>query len=314
MKFAVVIDSTASLPEFVLKQRPIKVVPISVTIGGEEIPDETSPQELVSIYNSGKISPNTDIFSITPTTEQIYDFILKEVVPHYDYAICQSVSQSASPIYASFKEIANTIPEEARQIRQELNIEAPFRLGYINSGTTVAGQGLIAIFSDFLFSKTGYSINYTEKLENFKKVCKSFTVVKDTMHARHRAKLRGVETVGLPTALIGKAVGLAAIVLMQNDVNSHIALKLGYKKMVNRLLDYACERIEEGLFFPFINISYGGDLSEIDEFESYQKLQKIAKTNGVTVLEGVMSLTAGVNYGPKTMSLGIAPKNHKAQP
>lgn len=314
MKFAIVIDSMASLPEFVLKQRPIKVVPISVTIGGEEVPDETSPQELVNIYNSGKISPNTDIYSITPTTEQIYDFIVKEVVPNYDYAICQSVSQVASPIYASFKEIANTIPKEARRIRDELNIESPFRLGYINSGTTVAGQGLIAIFADFLFTKIGYSISYNEKLENFKKVCKSFTVVKDTMHARHRAKLKGVETVGLPTALIGKAVGLAPIVLMQNDVNSHIAVKPGYEKMVNRLLDYACERIEEGLFFPFINISYGGKLSEIEEFDSYAKLQKVAKKNGVTILKGVMSLAAGVNYGPKAFSVGIAPKNYKAEP
>lgn len=314
MKFSVVIDSMASLPEFVLNQRPIKVLPIAVTVGGKEIPDKTSPDELVSIYNSGQISPNTDIYSVTPSTEEIYDFILQEIVPNYDYAICQSVSQSASPIYASFKEISNMIPKEARRVRDELSIEAPFRLGYINSGTTVAGQGLIAIFSDFLFTKIGYTVSYNDKLESFKKVCKSFTVVKDTMHARHRAKLKGVETVGLPTALIGKAVGLAPIVLMQNDVNSHIAVKPGYKKMVNRLLDYVSQRIEEGLFFPFINISYGGDLSEIQEFEAYENLEKVAKKNGVTILKGVMSLAAGVNYGPKALSVGIAPKNLKAEP
>ncbi len=314
MKFVVVVDSIASIPEFVLSQRPIKVIPVSVSIDGQTVPGETSAQELVRIYNSDKISSGADMFSITPTTEQIYDYIVQEVIPNYDYAVCQSVSKSVSPIYESFKEISGSIQQEARFIRDKLDIEAPFKLGCVNSGTTLAGQGLIAVFADFLFTKTGYSISYIEKLENFKRVCKSFTVVKDTMHARQRAKLKGVETVGLPTALIGKAVGLVPIVLMQNDATSHIAIKLGYKRMVNRVLDYACERVEEGLFFPFINITYGGDLSEVDEFDSYAKLLKIAKKNEVTIFKSVMSLAAGVNYGSRAISLGIAPKNHKAEP
>lgn len=314
MKFAVVIDSMASLPEFVLKQRPIQVLPISVKIGDDEILDKTSSSKLVKIYKSGRISPNTPIFSRTPTTEEIHDFIVRKVVSNYDYAICQSVSKSASTIYDSFAEVSSTISKEAREIRDSKGVQSPFRLSYMNTGTTVAGQGLLAIFADYLFSKGGDFTTYTNTLESFRKVCKGFTVVKDTMHARHRAKLRGVETVGLPTALIGKAVGLAPIVLMQNDVNSHIAVKPGYEKMVNRLLRYASERIEEGLYIPFINISYGGDLADIETFEEFPRLQEVAKKHKVTILKAVMSLAAGVNYGPQALSLGIAPKNNKVEP
>jgi len=63
MRFAVVIDSMASLPEFVLDQRPIKVLPIAIKLGEEEISDKTSSSELIEIYNSGRISPNTEIYS-----------------------------------------------------------------------------------------------------------------------------------------------------------------------------------------------------------------------------------------------------------
>jgi len=212
-------------------------------------------------YLIKQVSPNTEIYSRTPTTVEIHDFIINEVVPFYDYAVCQSVSKSASTIYDSFAEVSKSIAKESRQIRQEQSIDAPFRLSYLNTGTIVSGQGLLAICADYLFSKESDFTVYTKKLNQFKAVCKSFTVVKDTLHARHRAKLRGVATVGLPTALIGKAVGLAPVVLMQNDINSHVVVKPGYEKMVNRLLSYACDRIEQGLYLPFVNICYAGNMS-----------------------------------------------------
>ncbi len=314
MKFAVVIDSMASLPEFVLRQRPIEVLPIAIKLGDEEISDKTSASQLIEIYSSGRISPNTEIYSRTPTTEEIHDFIVNKIVSNYDYAICQSVSRSASTIYDSFVEVSETITKEAHEIRQQQSIVTPFRLTCMNTGTIVSGQGLLAIYADYLFSKEADFTTFGAKLNRFKTVCKSFTVVKDTMHARHRAKLRGVDTVGLPTALIGKAVGLAPIVLMQSDVNSHIAVKPGYEKMVNRLLSYVCEQIEHGLYLRFVNICYAGDLKDIQSFDQYQRLVDTAKAHKVKILESVMSLAAGVNYGPQAFSVGIAPKNHTAEP
>jgi len=213
------------------------------------------------------------------------------------------VSKSASTIYDSFAEVSKSIAKESRQIRQEQSIDAPFRLSYLNTGTIVSGQGLLAICADYLFSKESDFTVYTKKLNQFKAVCKSFTVVKDTLHARHRAKLGGVAT-----------VGLAPVVLMQNDINSHVVVKPGYEKMVNRLLSYACNRIEQGLYLPFVNICYAGNMSDISYLDQYQRLKEVAKKYNVTILESVMSLAAGVNYGPQAFSVGIAPRDQSIEP
>jgi len=52
------------------------VFPIAIKLGEEEISDKTSSSELIEIYNSGRISPNTEIYSRTPTTVEIHDFII----------------------------------------------------------------------------------------------------------------------------------------------------------------------------------------------------------------------------------------------
>jgi len=94
---------------------------------------------------------------------------------------------------------------------------------------------------------------------------------------------------------------------MQNDINSHVVVKLGYEKMVNRLLSYACDRIEQGLYLPFVNIFYAGNMSDISYLDQYQRYN-------VTILESVMSLAAGVNYGPQAFSVGIAPRDQSIEP
>lgn len=314
MNYTLVLDSSAALPEYLLRQRPIKILPMNVRIDDEEFPDIIDADKLIDIYSSGRMTVNANIDAITPDEDLISNFILNEVVPTYDFAICQTLAQTVSPIFDNLSGVATHISKKSREIREDLDIQTPFRMTSMSTGTTIAGQGLLAIYADMILSKGMSYTKYTEQIAKFKRVAKGYLVVKDMVYARHRAKLRGVKTVAMPIAVIGKAIGLSPIALNHNEELKVITLQPSFAKSANKLFKYARARIAEGLHFQVINITIAGDPEELKQFDEFNKLTAEAKAAGVQVLVGVMGLAGSINCGPGAIGLGIAPKDVSKEP
>ena len=314
MKYTIVVDSVAAIPESILKTRPIKVLPIVIDIDGTVQRDDLSEQELIDIYQGDTLSVKSVIKSLPPSSEQIRDMILTEIAPYSDYAVCQSLSRVTSSIYETTEKVASGISKDARDVRNELGIEHPFRMTALNTGTTLAGQGLVAIYSDIMLGRGTEIQEYSNKIEKFTKLVKTYVIVKDLVYSRQRAIEKGVKTVGLGTALIGKTVGLTPIVEICNDVTTPVAKTLGFDKTLDKLITFITEQIIEGLLVPVINISYAGDLDDIHTLSVTDKLKEVAKKHKVKLLFGVMGLGSSTVYGPGAFSVGIVPKNRQAQP
>jgi len=314
MNYTLVLDSSAALPEFLLEKRPIKILPMTVRIDDDEFPDIVDEVKLISLYESGKISTNANIDAISPSQDLISDFILQQVVPEYDFAICQTLAKTVSPIYDNLSGAANQISGKAREARESMGIEQPFRMTYMSTGTTVAGQGLLGVYADIMLSKGMDYSQYKTQIEKFKQVAKGYLVVKDMVYARHRAKMRGVKTVALPVAVIGKLVGLSPIALNHNETLNVVAMPTSYEKSANKLFKYAIDRIEEGLYFNAINVTIAGNPTDLDAFPAFLALKKASEKAQIKLLVGVMSLAASINCGPGAIGLGIAPKNLKKEP
>jgi len=314
MKYTLVLDSSAALPEFVLNTRSIKILPITVRIDDNEFPDIIDEAQLIDIYKSGKVSVGADIDVVSPDSELIRKFILKEVVPKYDFAICQTIAKTVSPIYDNLSEIANNLSKESRYIREGLGIDTPFRMTYLSAGTTVAGQGLLGVYADFVLSRGMEYTQYKIQIEKFKRLTKGYLAIKDMVYARHRAKLRGVKTVALPVAVVGKFVGLSPLALNHNETLSVVGMNSSYEKSVNKLFRYARKRIRDGLYFAAINITIAGDPKELENFSEFNSLKRDAEKAEVKLLIGVMTLAASINCGPGTIGIGIAPKNQTEEP
>ena len=314
MNYTLVLDSSAAIPEYLLRKRPIKMLPMTIRIDNHEFPDIVDKDELLKIYASGKVSIDADIDVITPSPDLIKRFILDEVVPDYDFAICQTLAQTVSPIYANLSGVANQIAKESRIVRENLGNKHPFRMTYISTGTTVAGQGLLGIYADMILSKGMDYMKYTTQIEKLKKVTKGYLVVKDMVYARHRTKLRGVKTVAMPIAVLGKMIGLSPIALNHNEELKVITLQSSFEKSANKVFKYARDRIKNGLYFPAINITFAGDPKDLEQFSEFEQLIKDAKAANVQLLIGVMGLAASINCGPGALGLGIAPKNMSIEP
>ena len=314
MKYTIVVDSVAALPEFVLVNRPIKVLPISVVINDKAMPDSISEEGLIDIYQGSELSIKSQVTTLPPSPEQIRDFIINEVAPYSDYAICQSLSRVASPIFDNFASVSHQISKDAKEARGKLGIEHPFRMTSLNSGTTLAGQGLIAIYADMLLSK-GVELNeYSLTIEKFTKAVRTYAIVRDILYSRKRAIEKGVETIGFAPALLGKTFGVTPIVEICNDQTVPVQSKRGFDAAFESIIRYAIDRIVEGLFIPVVNISYAGDLNDIKNLPIMDELEATAKKHKVKLCFGVMGLGSSTVYGPGGFSIGIAPKNQKDKP
>jgi len=309
MNYTLVLDSSAAIPEYLLKQRPIKMLPITVRIDDNEFPDIVEKDELLEIYASGKVSIDADIDVISPNADLITKFILDEVAPHHDFAICQTLAQTVSPIYDNLSGVANNIAKESRDVRSKLGIDSPFRMTYMSTGTTVAGQGLLGIYADMMLSRGMEYTKYTTQIEKFKRVAKGYLVVKDMVYARHRAKLRGVKTVAMPVAVLGKMIGLSPIALNHNEELKVVTMQPSFEKSTNKLFRYARKCIKQGLHFPAINITIAGDPEGLEQFTEFEKLKSDAKKANVQ-----MGLAGSINCGPGSIGLGIAPKDLSLEP
>ena len=313
-KYAIVIDSSGSLPETVLLHRPIKILPIKIHIDDEVFQDHSDEAQLEEIYRSGRINKKARIRTTPPSVTDIRDFILKEIVPYYDFAICQTLAKSVSPVNKHITSVAMQITRDARQVRKRLGIDAPFRMTFMSSGTTVAGQGLVAFYADVMLARGMEYKVYKTEIEEFKKCTKGYVAVKDLMYARQRGMERGHKTIPFAKALTGDLIGLSPIVLNRNEEMKVVAMPLSFKQSVNRLFNYAIECIEEGLYFPVINISIASSTSKLPKFPGFEELQNAAQKANVTLLVSVMSLSASIHYGAGAVALGIAPLNTEIEP
>ncbi len=315
MKYIIVVDSVAAIPDFFYKQRPIKVLPITLNIDGEIKPDDIDEQSLIDIYQSDTLKVKSKIITASPEPEQIARFILDEVVPYADYAICQTMSrQTGSALYKNFETVASRIAKESHNVRSRLGIDHPFRMTYMSTGTGIAGQGLVAIYADTLLNKGTEIQDYTRIMNKFTKVVRTYAIVKDIYYTRQRGLEKGIDSVGLAPALLGKAVGLTPVVEIYDDKTTPVTAKLGFEKALESLIEYTIERIQEGLYTPVVNISYAGDLNDITKLPVIDRLRETAQKHKVKLLFGVMRLGASSMYGPGGFSIGLAPKNGKDKP
>ena len=314
MNYALVVDSAAALPESILQSDSIFVLPIVINFDGETQDDVISESELIRLYQGNELTVKTKLTTAPPSPEQVKEYLLSKVVPNADNVICLSLSKATSPTFENVKRATEAIADDAREVRAELGIKKPFKIAALNSATTIAGYGLVAIYADRLLSQEKDLDRAAEIVNKFIKVTRTYVIVRDLVYSRNRALQRGVKTIGYSAALLGKTIGLTPIVEITQDKNTPVATIKSFFGALEQIVIYLTQRIEEGLFFNVINISYAGDLQDLFAIASIERLKSVAEQHKVKLLFGVMGLASSTVYGPGAFSVGIAPKNQSDSP
>ncbi|MEN8171107.1 MAG: DegV family protein [Pseudomonadota bacterium] len=145
-----------------------------------------------------------------------------------------------------------------------------------------------------------------EPLEAMRDSIRAYVIPEDLYYLHTRASTKGDNSVGLLSYKLGNMLNVKPIIQCVKGETSPCDKASGFDKALNRLFDRVEQAIEKGLRTPFIAMSYAGDLSEMRNYECYQRFQVLAQGLNIETMLSVMSTTAGINVGPRSFSLAYA--------
>lgn len=310
MRIGLTVDSACDLPWSFVEQNNIFILPISVRINDQLVEDTRDPGKTVEFYRSGLLSKGHDVESIPYTVEQIRQLFLDKVVVDYDFAFIQTITRTRSPIYENAYEAMHLILGEYRQRRQAAGITRPFSMRVVDSRSMFAGQGVIAAETMRLIKANTPKNELRTRVESLSANTYGYAVPPDVYYLRERARKKGDNSVSFVSALLGKALDIAPIICAHKGETFPVAKVRGFEAGVQRVFEYAVQRIEQGLLSPYICISYAGDESIIPQLPGFDRLAKVAGAHNVELLTSMMSTTGGANVGPGTLSLALIAEPH----
>jgi fatty acid-binding protein DegV len=84
-----------------------------------------------------------------------------------------------------------------------------------------------------------------------------------------------------------------------------------FEAAAERVFANVTREIGRGLLAPFVNLSYGGDWTPILQLDGYKKMAQAAASRGVEICWSHLSVTAGVNVGPGSLTVGVIAQPHE---
>lgn len=135
----------------------------------------------------------------------------------------------------------------------------------------------------------------------------SYMVPRDLNYLRARTRHRGDRSVSFLSATLGSALDIKPVLHCNRGETGPVAKVKGFDNAAEKLFGLAARRVREGkLMTPTMVASFGGKLEEMRGLPGYAELVDTCRKNGVDFYESMMSLTAMVNVGRGSLSLGFA--------
>lgn len=311
MSIALVVDAACDLPKDFIDERKIAVLPIVIEVDKKEYKDDKDPVVLSDFYRQQLLTLDHDADSRPIDANEMHELFKKQVLGHYDFAIVQTISQARSQIFKIVTDAQSNILQTYREGKANGEIEGHFGMRIMNSSTIFTGQGVLAAFTSDLIEQGKSKQDVVRLADSLKDKTYAFSIPSDVGYIRERAKRRGEKSVGAVGALVAKSLDIKPIILTKSDDSSPVAKVKGFENAVDKLFDYAIDRIRAGLMCPYIVISIAGQISDLAKYESFDRLAAEAKKHGIKVLACMMGLSSGLNLGPGAISLGLAAEEHE---
>ncbi len=309
-RVGLVVDASCDLPEAFLTKHHIEILPVTIQLGDDQLVDRRSEQAALAFYRSeiGDKAHNAE--SMPLTTEQISELFLQRLVTEYDFVFCQTVTRSRSAIFENATKASFSILSDYHQARRDADVEGPFALRVINTGTLFAGQGVIAAETARMIEQGMNPHDIRKRIATLVNCARAYAIPTDLYYLRARARLKGDRSVSLISAALGSALDIKPILCGYGDETKPVDRVRGFEPAAHKLFAYAVRKIEQGLMAPYLSVSFAGEMKDLRALPGYAQLAASCQKAGVELLASVMSVTAGVNMGPGALSLGLIAQPH----
>lgn len=311
MRIGLVVDSACDLPAGYYAEHGITILPITVRIGDAMLADQRNEQATLEFLHAQIAERGAEAETIPYSVQQIQDLFLQKLVIDYDYVFCMTITKTRSPIFDNCMQASFAILNEYKPVRAAAGHDTPFALRVIDSQNLFAAEGILPVEAVRLRDAGEGAPKMRARLEHIALHTHGYMVPRDLYYLRARARKKGDRSVGLVSAALGTALDIKPILHANRGETGPVAKIKGFEPAVQRVFEFAGNRVRAGLLTPTLCLSYGGELAEMRALPGYQQLRDTCAEQNVDVYESVMSLTGMVNVGKGALVVGFAAEPHK---
>lgn len=311
MRIGLVVDSACDLPADYFAEHGITILPITVRIGDAMLADQRNEQATLEFLHAQIAERGAEAETIPYSVQQIQDLFLQKLVIDYDYVFCMTITKTRSPIFDNCMQASFAILNEYKPVRAAAGHDTPFALRVIDSQNLFSAEGILPVEAVRLRDAGEGAPKMRARLEHLALHTHGYMVPRDLYYLRARARKKGDRSVGLMSAALGTALDIKPILHANRGETGPVAKIKGFEPAVQKVFEFAGNRVRAGLLTPTLCLSYGGELAEMRALPGYQQLRDVCREHNVDVYESVMSLTGMVNVGKGALVVGFAAEPHK---
>ncbi len=305
MSTAIIVDSACELPNQLTRSRSVKTLPLNIEIGNEAFRDQYQGDQVLEFISNGQLNPKLNASSDAASQSQVVEFLQKEIIPKFKYAIVFTVSSTRSDQFDVWQAVNRNLPS----ILRGMNAQHNFSMNIIDTGTAYSGQTLVALECIRLAKQRTSRRELIHDIKMLLPHLQAYSAPADIGYLRRRAVQRGDNTMSLVNTIIGKALKISPVLFGMNNEIGLSTREKGHQKAIDRIIDHAIDAIKIGLKSPVIAVSYAGSLSELEKMPKYTQLRSLAKKYRYSIFPTVSCLSNTINLGPGNFGLALAPKH-----
>lgn len=306
MRIGLVVDSACDLPLDYL-QKNFTTLPITVKIGNAVLADQRNEQATLEFLDAQSAELTATAETQPFSVQQIQDLFLQKLVIDYDYVFCMTITKTRSPVHENTQQASFAILNDYKGPRTAAGITAPFALRVIDTQSVFSGQAIPAVEAVRLRDAGEGAPKMRARIEQVALNTHAYMVPRDLNYLRSRTRHRGDRSVSFISAALGSALDIKPLLHCNRGETGPLAKLKGFDNAAEKLFGLAAKRVREGkLLTPTVAVSYGGKLEDMRALPGHAELVEACRQHGVDLFESMMSLTAMVNVGRGSLTLGYA--------
>ncbi|MEI3527568.1 MAG: DegV family protein [Bacilli bacterium] len=288
--YVIVSDSSCDLPDELIKENNIKVVPFYVSLDGNDYLKERVNLQVRDFYekmvNESNLNPKTTLPSVAD-----YEDVFEEQIKAGNSIICVCITSKFSGSYNS----ASVAKENCLEKYPNAKITV------IDSMVNTGVQGLL-VLEIARMKRDGKTYDEAIKLANaMRKTGRIFFTVGNLEYLRKGGRI------GKLVGIVGATLKIKPIIVLRDgeifSAGISFTRKKSFLKATDAALNYFKENKENPDDYQFIT-GYGYDIEEGKLYN--EKLKEILKREDVLLIQ--IGATIGVHTGPYPLGVGFIKK------
>lgn len=305
----IAVDSACDLPRSFIDSNNIRILPITLKLGDMSFLDTRDPKRTVQLYTSKRLEKHFAAESEPVSAKAISELMEKELALQYDEVLAITISSKRSDVYKNIRESVFVSTQKFKDLRKERGKTGPFKIKVVDSESLFPGQGLLVYEAVRLLKEGKLPLReVVAALEDVKADIRAYLVPESLYHLKNRASAKGDNSVGWFSYRVGNMLDIKPIIEARGGITTPIGKARGFTAGLNKLFARAEKAIERGLSINAINMSFAGDLRDIETRPEYREFIARTEQKGVVTMLSVMSTTAAINVGPGAFCLAFAGK------